>query len=152
MSSPPRQIPEAVQAGLRAHKVAMEHIEWLRERQNSDHVAPSSDSFQLQLRTNVLPELDLIFGSGVKRLAIEYIGDRVEQREDVVQMDFQEECSSSGNKQIIMKTDYKDSGLKGRKRNKPSKILDMGNDAGAKKTSSSMCMHRSDSSGSEASS
>ena len=150
VSLPSNSIPEAVQAGLKAHKVTMEHLEWMRERKSCIQSAPSSETFQLQFRANVPPELDLIFGSGVNRLAIEYHEVGVEYSENVSLLDDQESLSSSENKHFIKKTDYKESGLKGRKRNKGSKISGVG-DCFSTSISSSMGVQRSDSSGSESS-
>ena len=73
---------DAVHAGLRAKKVVRQHIEWMQERKGSLKDAPP-EPFKLNLVPNLPPELDLLFGRGAKRLAIEYLKETGDQSEDV---------------------------------------------------------------------
>ena len=132
---------EVMQAGLRARRVASCHVKWLQERKHSvcPDVSNSPTTLApIQISSLVPPELDLLFGSGASRLAIEYHHQNQLHHNIVDSMEDQLRDTS--------KTDCFEDGLKGRKRLKASQLSGNGELSSGPNNSVAVKMYESDSS------
>ena len=117
---------EVMQAGLRARRVASCHVKWLQERKHSvcPDVSNSPTTLApIQISSLVPPELDLLFGSGASRLAIEYHHQNQLHHNVVANSNCMDVAGSMEDQlRDTSKTDCFEDGLKGRKRLKASQL------------------------------
>ena len=115
------------------------HDGWLRG------MHASSSSLPVTMKLCLPPELDLLFGSASKRLAIQYHQPDNRERIEILKQTSEEMVDP------LMKQQTPSRGLKGKKRYKASKVLDPGEVSSTVKSCNNTRLYESDSSSSDGS-